>query len=424
MARRVWVGLVVAGALLLALMAGGIGPARSLAASQGCDAVNSLGPFAVSDYSIPDFSWEAGEKVSFAATPYTGSPTTSQLFVNSWPVATGPVPGTLTYLIPSTGPIAEIRFLPNGGSVMLTVTCVAPQTATPTFTPTNSPTPTSMNTPVSTEAPTTTTPAETPMQDATATATSATATPTTTPTKTATATPSKTPTATATPQAGVSMTPTRQTVNSFLHYTIIGFPHNAPVQITWRRLSGSIIAIATVQSSATGTATGVFRVPATTGGKGQLITFTSGSVSKTVSVEVAPRIKIIENSVQRGQFVDVSLRGYAKKESVRIRWQQGTSWVTLATVLTSNTGSANVMVKVPSFAPDGLNSVRGDGTVFRQQTNAVNVQGGPGPTAGASSATAPGQSEVGFHPETTMLAIPALSLGYLTRRRIQTRTRT
>jgi len=71
--------------------------------------------------------------------------------------------------------------------------------------------------------------------------------------------------------------------------------------------------------------------------------------------------------------VTVSLRGYGKTETVRIRWLVAGSWVTVATVTTSNTGSATVSVTVPATADAGPNAVRGDGTVFRQQTNAVIV---------------------------------------------------
>jgi hypothetical protein len=185
----------------------------------------------------------------------------------------------------------------------------------------------------------------------------------------------------------VSISPTRGTLNISVNYTVTGFPHNAPVTITWRRLSGTTIAIATVNTNGAGAVIGTFKVPATTGGPNQQITFKSGSVARTWLFEVVPRIKSNTNPALRGQFADISLRGYAKNETVRIRWKKGTSWVTLATVVTSNTGSANVPVKVPTWAPDGLNSVRGDGTVFRQQTNAVNVQGGPYVPASALSPT-------------------------------------
>jgi hypothetical protein len=183
--------------------------------------------------------------------------------------------------------------------------------------------------------------------------------------------------AAATGPAIASVTPTRTTVNNWLAYTLTGYPANTTVQITWRRLSGSTIAIDTGQTDDSGRATGRFRVPATPGGPNQEITFTAGSASDSVLFEVAPRIKVLTNPGVRGQEVNISLRGYAKQEPVRIRWRKPDgSWAELARITTSNTGSANVDVTVPDWAPDGVNSVRGDGTVFRQQTNAVFIQGG------------------------------------------------
>lgn len=92
---------------------------------------------------------------------------------------------------------------------------------------------------------------------------------------------------------------------------------------------------------------------------------------------VKPRIKITPNPAVRGSIVDVSLRGFGKQEIVQIRWQKGTGWQTVATVTTSNTGSANVAVTVPTFVPDGLTKVRADGATSAAQTNALQVQGGP-----------------------------------------------
>lgn len=175
--------------------------------------------------------------------------------------------------------------------------------------------------------------------------------------------------------SAVSISPTRAIVNSNISFQVNGFPANAPVAITWRRLSGSTINIATVQTNGSGSASGTFKVPATPGGPNQQITFKSGSVSKTVLFEVAPRIKVTTDPAIRGEPADVSLRGYGKKETVRIRWWNGSAWIEVARVLTSNTGSANIDVIVPAWAPTGLNSVRGDGPMNRQQTNAVNVQG-------------------------------------------------
>jgi hypothetical protein len=202
---------------------------------------------------------------------------------------------------------------------------------------------------------------------------------------TATSVPTDTPTATvpafSAAAAAVTISPTRGTVNSTVSYQATGFPANSSLTITWRRLNGSLLAIATVTTNSAGSVSGSFKVPATPGGPGQQIIFKAGTVSKTVLFEVVPRIKSNTNPAIRGQVADISLRGYARGETVRIRWKNSAgTFVQLATVVTSNTGSANVNVVVPTWAPLGLNSVRGDGSVFRAQTNSVNVVGS-NPTA-------------------------------------------
>ncbi|MGH2533742.1 MAG: N-acetylmuramoyl-L-alanine amidase [Thermomicrobiales bacterium] len=195
-----------------------------------------------------------------------------------------------------------------------------------------------------------------------------------------------------------TISPTRGTVNTWVDYQISGFPANATVAIEWRRTSGSMIDIDTIQLNASGAASGEFRVPATPGGANQLIRFSAGTIRADAYYEVAPRIKVVPGSAPRGATVDVSLRGFGKKETVRIRWRRGTGWVELDRILTSNTGSANVDVEVPEWAPNGINPVRGDGTAFRAQTNAFSVNGGvfqpaeetPSPTPTISStATSP-----------------------------------
>jgi hypothetical protein len=169
----------------------------------------------------------------------------------------------------------------------------------------------------------------------------------------------------------VTIEPTRGTVNTDVDYAITNFPASANGTIVWRRISGSTIDIGTFQTDATGAASGSFKVPATPGGAGQVITFASGTVSKTATYEVAPRIKVGTGAV--GQAVDVSLRGFGRVETVRIRWRINGSWVQVAQVTTSNTGSANIDVPVPAGATVGANSVRGDGTTFRAQTNVAMV---------------------------------------------------
>ncbi|MCC6705781.1 MAG: PKD domain-containing protein [Thermomicrobiales bacterium] len=171
----------------------------------------------------------------------------------------------------------------------------------------------------------------------------------------------------------VTLNPTRTTVNVVVAYSVEGFPANAEVAITWRRPGGSTVAIGTFETTPNGTATGSFRVPATEGGPASRVTFASGDVGVTLPFEVAPRIKVIPAEVSAGQTVEVSLRGFGKGETVRIRWLIDGVWVQIATVTTSNTGSANLTVTVPADVDPGANKVRGDGLQFRAQTNAVTV---------------------------------------------------
>jgi hypothetical protein len=148
------------------------------------------------------------------------------------------------------------------------------------------------------------------------------------------------------------------------------------------RWDGAVIA--TFGTNSSGNATGSFKVPAAPMGTHK-VRFSVGSIGTERTFSVVPRIKVIPAEVNRGQTVNISLRGYAKYETVRIRWKKGTSWVEIARVRTSGTGSANINnVKVPLWASFGLNSVRGDSvnsTGGRAQTNAVTVMGAATPTA-------------------------------------------
>jgi hypothetical protein len=172
----------------------------------------------------------------------------------------------------------------------------------------------------------------------------------------------------------VALSDARVTVNQRVGLTATDFPANTTLSLTWTRPGGSIIALGEITTDEAGAASGSIAVPATEGGTGSQITVRAGDgTSVTVSIEVAPRIKVTPGTVSPGQTVDVSLRGYAAGETVRIRWLVNGSWITVTTVTTSNTGSANVNVTVPGNADLGQNSVRGDGTAFRQQTNAVTV---------------------------------------------------
>ncbi|MCC6704947.1 MAG: discoidin domain-containing protein, partial [Thermomicrobiales bacterium] len=134
----------------------------------------------------------------------------------------------------------------------------------------------------------------------------------------------------------------------------------------------------TFQTDATGSVTGKFKVPANTGGTGHQVVFSAGGVSRSVAFEIAPRVKVTPAPAARGQTIDISLRGFARQEAIRIRWRlEGTStWIVLATGTTSNTGSANIKIPVPGYAADGTYQLRAETASFNQQTNVVEIEGG------------------------------------------------
>jgi hypothetical protein len=187
----------------------------------------------------------------------------------------------------------------------------------------------------------------------------------------------------------------RTTVNVTVRLTGRYFPISAPIKVTWNGAT-----LATVMSDGQGNVSGSIRVPATPMGDYRL-GLNGGSwwnVSSTLTV--VPRIKVIPDEAARGETVKISLRGFAKREVVRIRWKQGDRWVEIGRVTMSSTGSGQLYIPVPSWAPDGRASVRGDGPTGRAQTNAVWISGGTlvsvasaaSPTASPSATVTPDAS--------------------------------
>jgi hypothetical protein len=173
---------------------------------------------------------------------------------------------------------------------------------------------------------------------------------------------------TATPANGLNLTATRGIVGSTVGVIVAGFGAGDPVDILW---DGRSIVKVTIDP-ATGFGSAWFRVPAATKGNHSVSAYRGGTVIGPKLFEVIPRIKIVPGMAGWGEQVNVSLRGYAPLTLVRIRWLRDGIWVELAHVSTSRTGSANVFVTVPTWAPVGTNAVRGDAVLpdgGRAQTN-------------------------------------------------------
>jgi hypothetical protein len=165
--RSVFVSVVIASVLAL-VNTSGPAEARNQGFFPGCDVINARPTSLTGGFTIGAVNFLGGEEVSVTASaPTTGSPTTVriELFLTGI-VASAPIPGTATWIVP--GPVSGIvSFLLDTGQATLDINCIpAPPTATPTDTPTatNTPTATASDTP-------TNTPTETQTPDPSATAT-------------------------------------------------------------------------------------------------------------------------------------------------------------------------------------------------------------------------------------------------------------
>lgn len=199
---------------------------------------------------------------------------------------------------------------------------------------------------------------------------------------------------------GVTLSTDRTTVNVSLGATFTGFAPGQAVEIQWKGVTKT-----TAVANQFGSGFAAFPVPAAPIGT-YAIRAVGGGRSASATFTIAPRIKVTPSPEERGATVDVSLRGFGKKETVRIRWRRGTGYVDVATVFTSNTGSANIDVTVPEWATDGPAAIRGDGPVARAQTNIFVVSGGSLAAAEAASPVATIPETVTPTATTTQTATP------------------
>jgi hypothetical protein len=194
------------------------------------------------------------------------------------------------------------------------------------------------------------------------------------------------------------------TVQSTIRYSLRYYPAEIAIPVTWDGKR-----VATVTTTDRGEAAGTLAVPAAPMGAHRL-QWTAGNWQSTATFTIVPRIKLIPNTMSRGQIVNVSLRGYAAREVVRVRWKKGTSWVEVARVTTSSTGSANINIKVPSWALNGPAAVRGDGSYGRAQTNAVTVSGGPMSASTVKTTTPSPTATATPTPEPTFTSTPSATI--------------
>ncbi len=202
--------------------------------------------------------------------------------------------------------------------------------------------------------------------------------------------------------AEMTLSTYRTTVNVKVRITGRYFPISAPVAVTWKGTP-----VAQVMSDANGNVAATIPAPATPLGDYRVGLDASGVWKPFRTLTIVPRVKLIPGQAARGERVKISLRGFAKKESVRVRWLRNSTWVEVGWVTTSNTGSGELWIPVPNWAADGQHSVRGDGPSARAQTNAVTITGGPGVTLAEEPATPTPEIAVPATPEPIVDSSPA-----------------
>jgi hypothetical protein len=146
----------------------------------------------------------------------------------------------------------------------------------------------------------------------------------------------------------VDLAPGTGYVNSKVKVTINSFPKNKLVYVTFDDVYGCELTTSTLD----GTGSCYLRVPATDQGL-HLVTATGGGMSASRYFNVDPRVKLTPNYGPRGTVMNVSLRGFLTDMSVVVKWYNATQKITIRTVHTSSTGSANFSFTVPSNAVPG-----------------------------------------------------------------------
>jgi hypothetical protein len=152
----------------------------------------------------------------------------------------------------------------------------------------------------------------------------------------------------------VRLSATSGKVGDSLTVSFSGFPKSKPITVAW---NGKTRATSTSSTAGAGSVT--FAVP--TGRKGaHKVTATSGTVSALATFTMVPKLTVTPGIANVYSALTVTLRGYAKNESIALKWDTSSSR-TLGTVTANASGSASATVNVP-LATRGRHKLIGLGT--------------------------------------------------------------
>jgi hypothetical protein len=175
----------------------------------------------------------------------------------------------------------------------------------------------------------------------------------------------------------VRLSPATGKVGDPLTVSFSGFPKSQTITVAWNGKPK-----ATTESSTAGAGSVSFAVP--TGRKGaHKVTATSGSVTALATFTMVPKLTLSPGISKVYGALTVTLRGYAKNESISLRWDTSSA-KPLATVTADAAGSASARVNVPPATLGrhkliGLGATRSLGSAWIHVESTVKLRTRSGP---------------------------------------------
>jgi subtilisin len=133
-----------------------------------------------------------------------------------------------------------------------------------------------------------------------------------------------------------------------LTVSLRGFAMRETLTLEWKHTATNVVTVATVTTTAAGSASARFTVPATTAGVHTVsVRGSRGSVAST-TVTIQPRVALSPGAPVPGSTTQVTLVGFAASEAVAISWVGADVTRPLASVAVSALGSVTLPVTIPA----------------------------------------------------------------------------
>jgi hypothetical protein len=160
----------------------------------------------------------------------------------------------------------------------------------------------------------------------------------------------------------VTLSPSVGKIGTAITISLRGYAAGEQIDVTWQDSATRSTSIGRVTASSLGSASTSFTVPEATRGAHLIEGVGGSSNSATARFTVAPVLTLSSATGSVGSNLAVTLSGFASAESVALRWYDtSTATSLLASVVTSDRGSASISVAIPD-ATGGSHRLEAVGT--------------------------------------------------------------